>query len=350
MTDNILKKLAGKLAQINLLVVDSDTRIAKLVKEILEHVGFKNVHIASTGAEAIELCRASPVDIIITDWNVEPINGIEFIRYIRTQPDSPNKRMPIIMLTGRAEKPDVIEARDVGVTEFVIKPFNTKALFDRIVQIVEHPRNFVVSRHFKGPDRRRRAAKEAPGASNRRSEKPALPKMFVSAREESEAEGAAERALVVAPDYALKKRLGDEVNINDILRPEVLIESQKIISKTQGMFLDWIAKDFAELELAYLAWVKGKGASYLSLEKIQKVAYGIKCNAGIFGYELASDAARSLFNFCTSKPKDSPATLMIVEKHLDALRGIFQLGIEGNGGKMGTELMDSLRKLLEKYR
>ena len=153
---NSLREAIEKLGEIRILIADDDHRIANIVKNILENIGFKSIFFAKNGDEALRTMRSEKIDILITDWRMTPLDGINLVKYIRTSENSPNRFMPIIMLTANVERENVEIARDSGVTEFVIKPFSAKTLCDRIVLLIEHPRGFIMSRQFVGPDRRRR--------------------------------------------------------------------------------------------------------------------------------------------------------------------------------------------------
>lgn len=127
----------------------------RLLSDMLHSVGFVNVHTAKDGSSALRRLHTQHVDIVICDWKMEPMNGVELLEHIRTSPDSPNRFLPIIMLTGRGERHDVEEARDGGVTEYLIKPFSAAGLFDRIKRTIDNPRKFVLASVYSGPDRRR---------------------------------------------------------------------------------------------------------------------------------------------------------------------------------------------------
>ncbi len=144
------------LERLNFLIVDDNKHMRALVKTILHAFGSKNVHDASDGADAFKELKVFPADIIICDWNMSPLDGIDFIKLVRTGKDSPNPFVPIIMLTGHTEMHRVIEARDAGVNEFLAKPISAKALYARIRSIIERPRPFIRTKTFFGPDRRRR--------------------------------------------------------------------------------------------------------------------------------------------------------------------------------------------------
>jgi two-component system, chemotaxis family, chemotaxis protein CheY len=151
-----IKEAIERLGDIKIMIADDDHRIAGIIKEILATIGFKGVVAVRNGEDALRLMRTENIDILITDWRMTPMDGISLIKYIRNNENSPNRFLPIIMLTGNVEREQVEIARDSGITELVIKPFSAKTLCDRIALLIEHPRGFVVTKGFVGPDRRRR--------------------------------------------------------------------------------------------------------------------------------------------------------------------------------------------------
>jgi len=158
------------LERLNFLVVDDNTHMCTLVKGILNALGVKNVVEASDGADAFKELRHFSADIIIVDWNMEPLDGIDFTKMVRTASDSPNPFVPIIMLTGHTEMNRVLEARDSGVHEFLAKPISVKGLYSRIRSIIERPRPFIRSGPYFGPDRRRRDNPAYMGGERRKAD------------------------------------------------------------------------------------------------------------------------------------------------------------------------------------
>lgn len=164
----IATKHSSTIADIRVLIADDDRRIALIVRQVLESLGFKEISTVKDGESALALINNDRVDMLITDWHMTPMDGISLIKHLRTSDDSPNRFMPIIMMTGNAEREHVETARDAGVTEFVVKPFSAKTLCDRIILLIDNPRSFIRSRRFTGPDRRRRAL-AAPNGIERRT-------------------------------------------------------------------------------------------------------------------------------------------------------------------------------------
>lgn len=168
-TKSVPKAAAACLANIKVLIADDDRRIALIVRQVLESLGFKEIQTARDGEAALGILAGGSVDMLITDWQMTPMDGISLVKFLRTSEDSPNRFIPIIMLTGNAEREHVEMARDVGVTEFVVKPFSAKTLCDRIVLLIDNPRSFIMSKKFVGPDRRRRNTSPGDGIEKRKS-------------------------------------------------------------------------------------------------------------------------------------------------------------------------------------
>ncbi len=141
------------LENVNVLVLDDNRHMRTLVREILHGLGVKKVRPAADAAEAFQELKHFQADIIIADWHMEPLDGLDFVRLVRTAKDSPNPYVPIIMLSGYTEYSRVIEARDAGVNDFIAKPVSAKALYQRLASIIEHPRNFIRTKAFFGPAR-----------------------------------------------------------------------------------------------------------------------------------------------------------------------------------------------------
>jgi two-component system, chemotaxis family, chemotaxis protein CheY len=141
---------------LKILLVDDNHHMRVLLTEILRAIGVRHVFEATDGAEALQLMRSQPIDIIMSDLAMQPMDGIDFVRLLRNSQDSPNPMAPVIMITGHSTMKRVNEARDVGVNEFLSKPVTAKGVLERISRVVESARPFVRTSSYFGPDRRRR--------------------------------------------------------------------------------------------------------------------------------------------------------------------------------------------------
>lgn len=185
------KRQLARLSKVGVLIVDNDSKILDLLKNVLERLGFQAIHTARDGFEGVQLLEKhrGNIDMVITDWELKPLNdlkagdiepnpvittdwelsppsdGASFVRYLRSAPSSPNRYIPIIMLTGPTLMDNVEYARDSGVSEILKKPITAKVLCDRVISCIEHQRSFITAPTYKGPDRRRR---DTPVAEDRR--------------------------------------------------------------------------------------------------------------------------------------------------------------------------------------
>ena len=159
------------LESLSILIVEDNVHMRRLVQSILNALGVRMVGMAEDGADAFKVMKTFEPDIIICDWNMDPIDGLEFTKMIRTNEDSPNIYVPIIMLTGHTEARRVILARDAGVNEFLAKPISAKKLYQRIKAILESPRQFVRTPTYFGPNRRRRNDPNYTGPERRKPAK-----------------------------------------------------------------------------------------------------------------------------------------------------------------------------------
>jgi two-component system, chemotaxis family, chemotaxis protein CheY len=152
------------------LVVDDNAHMRSILKELLRAVGVKTIKEAEDPVEAFEFIKTSQVDLVLLDYAMPIIDGVEFTNMVRTGVDSPNPFLPIVMITGHSERSRVNAARDCGVNEFLVKPVTAKSLLERIQNVVNHPRSFVKSPTYFGPDRRRRKDKSFTGPWRRQED------------------------------------------------------------------------------------------------------------------------------------------------------------------------------------
>ena len=143
------------LAKLSVAIVDDNAAMRGIVRAVLAAFGCTRVYESGDAKSALEIINANPVDVVIVDWKMSPIDGLALVRRLRDETKSTNPYLPIIMLTAYSDTAKVREARDAGVTEFMVKPFNASSLYQRLTSIVNRPRPFVRTKVFFGPDRRR---------------------------------------------------------------------------------------------------------------------------------------------------------------------------------------------------
>jgi two-component system chemotaxis response regulator CheY len=115
------------------LVVDDSGAVRKIVRKLLVQLGYETVDEASNGAEALAKIRDTDYILVISDWNMAPMNGPALLERIRAQQKFVD--LPFIMMTAEAGTDKITEAKYAGVSSFIHKPFNAEALAAKIAQI-----------------------------------------------------------------------------------------------------------------------------------------------------------------------------------------------------------------------
>lgn len=113
-----------------ILVVDDYQTMVRIIQKLLEQIGFSNIVTASNGQEALTKIQEHEFNLIISDWNMEPMTGIELLKTVRS--DDSTKSVPFIMVTAESKPENVIAAKDAGVSNYIVKPFNAETLQKKI--------------------------------------------------------------------------------------------------------------------------------------------------------------------------------------------------------------------------
>ena len=140
------------------LIVDDNFHMLNIVQAVLRGFGAKDFIGTTDPHEALSILRRHKIDVVIADYSMPSMDGLDFVRMVRQGVENPNPDVPIIMLTAHTERQRVASARDAGITEFCAKPITAAELARKINSVMCAPRGFVVTPTYVGPDRRRRAA------------------------------------------------------------------------------------------------------------------------------------------------------------------------------------------------
>ncbi len=123
-----------KASGISVLIVDDQQSMRGICKYILNQLGFKDIIEAKSGRDALTKLEKSNVDLIISDWNMEDIDGLTLLKVLRKHPRTAT--LPFIMATGRSDKEQVKEAFAAGVNNYIIKPFDAGTMKKRIEAVI----------------------------------------------------------------------------------------------------------------------------------------------------------------------------------------------------------------------
>ena len=116
------------------LIVDDYATMLRIVKNLLKQIGFENVDEATDGAAALQMMKLKKYGLVISDWNMQPVTGIEFLRNVRADPEL--KATPFIMVTAESKTDNVVEAKNAGVSNYIVKPFSSEVLKGKIESVL----------------------------------------------------------------------------------------------------------------------------------------------------------------------------------------------------------------------
>lgn len=151
----VANEIALRLTGLKVLIVDDEPTMRKVTRSLLQAIGVKNIHEANDGVSGLEAIGRLMPDVVILDWEMPSPNGAEFVRQVRSPATFPFPDVPIIMLTAYGERSRVLEAVQVGVNEYLLKPVSSKALLSRLVSIISKPRKMVRKGNYYGPEPRK---------------------------------------------------------------------------------------------------------------------------------------------------------------------------------------------------
>ena len=120
----------------NILIVDDFSIMRRIIKNLLLDLGFNNTQEADDGTTALPILQNGNIDFLITDWNVSGMTGIELLKVIRA--DEKLADLPVLMVTAESNREHIIEAAQAGVNGYIVKPFTTLTLKEKIEKIFEH--------------------------------------------------------------------------------------------------------------------------------------------------------------------------------------------------------------------
>jgi two-component system chemotaxis response regulator CheY len=121
---------------INVLIVDDYRTMLRIIRNLLKQLEFNNVDEAVDGQEALAKLRAGNFGLVISDWNMVPMTGLDLLKEVRA--DQRLKEMPFIMITAESKTENVVAAKQAGVSNYIVKPFNAETLREKIEKVLVH--------------------------------------------------------------------------------------------------------------------------------------------------------------------------------------------------------------------
>ncbi len=263
-----------KLKNLHVLIIEDIQPMRELASAILKAQGIGTVSFAADGEKGYDtFCKLRP-DIIITDWHMPNMDGLTLTKLIRTSPQSPDKTVPIVMMTGYGSPSKISSARDFGVTEFLVKPFSAVDISRRILNIIKSPRDFIITLNYAGPDRRRKVdvGTSPLGVNNR-----------------TNPEGYKEK---IKSNHLLQAKVG-----MGSIPEDTITKSQSIIDKNEINFVPIATGFLNQLREGLDDVYKTHHSNRRAIETLIDPVMQIKANARIFKYGRLGDLASIMLNF-----------------------------------------------------
>lgn len=121
---------------IQVLIVDDYKTMLRIIRNLLKQLEFDNVEEATDGQEALQKLRAGNFGLVISDWNMAPMTGLDLLKEVRA--DARLKATPFIMITAESKTENVVAAKQAGVSNYIVKPFNAETLREKIEKVLTH--------------------------------------------------------------------------------------------------------------------------------------------------------------------------------------------------------------------
>lgn len=119
-------------ATTKVLIVDDYQTMLRVIRNLLDQIGFKDIDEATDGQMASEKMKAKQYDLVISDWNMEPMSGIDLLKSVRGE----GNKIPFIMVTAESKTENIIAAKQAGVNNYIVKPFNATTLKSKIQSVM----------------------------------------------------------------------------------------------------------------------------------------------------------------------------------------------------------------------
>jgi two-component system, chemotaxis family, chemotaxis protein CheY len=117
-----------------ILIVDDYKTMLRIVRNLLKQLDFENIDEATDGSMALSMLRTKSYGLVISDWNMQPMSGLDLLRHVRAEASL--KDLPFIMVTAESKTENVIAAKQAGVSNYIVKPFNAETLKSKISSVL----------------------------------------------------------------------------------------------------------------------------------------------------------------------------------------------------------------------
>jgi CheY-like chemotaxis protein len=348
------------LERLSVLLVEDNAYIRDILESLLKTLGFGWVATAKNGQDAVEFLRlvsgkpgssgTMGVDLVISDLIMSPINGLLLLRWVRTSKDSPNRFMPFIMLSGAADRTYVEQSRDLGASEFLAKPFSVQSVYQKLLLLIDNPRQFVVTRDYYGPDRRRKYGVAPEGEERRKNQEKDI--AVVYSAEKTVKPTAPTDVWYFRLPNRLKEKVGGGLKFNEggELPKDILDLAEKALERDALDFADWAMSYMAKLTALIAECLQKPPALRRHyFDEINLISHELRGQGGTFGYPLISIFAKMLYDYTQPGCREDDNSLEIVKSHVDSMRAVIRDRVSGDGGQLGKDLLKALKVAIDRF-
>ncbi|MAO54469.1 MAG: hypothetical protein CMM61_02065 [Rhodospirillaceae bacterium] len=342
------------LERLTFLLVDDNRFVVKILQEVLKTLGAGQVMTAENGVEAIEILTASgnvygkSIDMVISDLVMAPIDGHLLLKWVRQGRDSPNRFMPFIMMSGAADTEHVEKARDGGANEFLAKPFSAATVSNRILEVIDYPRQFIATREYFGPDRHRH--NDIPAGPDRRVKTEKDATIIYSSDRVRRPKASGDVYLFRLPNSLKEKAGGTGFSPPGELPMRHLQAADEQLQRKTLEFHDWALGYLTTLSSICdraLKLPEEKRATHF--KNINLLAHELRGQGGTFGYPLITQVGEMLYKATMARCPTEDRAVTIIKAHIDTMRRVFKDKVTGDGGQVGIELIQELKRAIRKY-
>lgn len=331
------------LRHCSVLVVDDSASSRTLLTSTLHDIGVGIVNSVPNGVAAIEHLSHStysditsatpPVDLVITEWDMEPVGGMMLINWIRRHMSSPDRFTRTVIMSGELDAEKVERARNAGANAVFAKPFTINGIRKHVLSVLFHNPPFFKTKSYFGPDRRRHAT-DVVLEERRRIQKPYGELLGTGANPDV--------GCFDLPHYFSEVAVGRPRNRINFDERNL---AHQVLSRHSEDYADWVIGDVDVLRLAFRLADQNPDMRARNISLMGNLVHRLEHEGDLLGYPLISAFAHTLSNAIKTDVRLWRQTSEIFDAALTGLDTVVRQNIRGQGGAVGKALNDSLGRL-----
>ncbi|MSO77958.1 MAG: response regulator [Alphaproteobacteria bacterium] len=337
--------------RLSVLIVDESPIVRSIQTAMFETLGTRQIFTAPDGKAAIDFIQrvatapdqagTSQLDLLITDLILPRVDGFTLLNWVRNAPTAPDRFLAAIAASSVTHSSRVARARDLGVNEFVAKPFTIELLTGKILHIINQPRQFVLAPNYFGPDRRRI---ERPVDIEQRLMRVDRVQI-VNAGDGVKEIRRGSAIIYMRLRNRLREKIGSGQDVPP-LNPDILRAIAERVRQYVGGDTDWLLKQVKTLQAAVKMLAGAPDLAARHLDTIHTLAMELRGQGELFDFPLVSEFAVSLYDLTHGyRPQMSVALyLELIEAHVQGIKAIIHQHITGAGGPLGDAIRVELMR------